>query len=366
MCDLNDLFYTKKNNKIIQKKDTEIAQKQLPWVEKYRPKHIDQIMYQNEAVILANNILATGNLPHLLFHGPPGTGKTSMILAIARQLFGPRLIKTRVLELNASDERGIRTVRDKVLTYAKTAIGDYDPNFPSPPFKLIILDEADAMTTDAQMALRKILEDYSRITRICFICNYINQIIGSIISRCVCFRFKPLDFPSMRLKINDICIKETIQIDKDAIELLIKYSNGDMRRMISQLQNIKYSYSVVSKISSDVIYDITNSITKTEITRIMNICMGNNVTHNKVIKEAKNIIAYGYDLSNIYSEITDFIATTNKLTDTQKSLICFAINTIDDKLFYGSDEYIQLLHILMMIMNVNKKIVTKFPEISLI
>lgn len=366
MCDLNDLFNTNKITKIVEKQDTEIKHKQLPWVEKYRPKYIDQIMYQTEAVILANNILATGNLPHLLFHGPPGTGKTSMILAIARQLFGPRLIKTRVLELNASDERGIRTVRDKVLTYAKTAIGDYDPNYPSPPFKLIILDEADAMTTDAQMALRKILEDYSRITRIVFICNYINQIIDSIISRCVCFRFKPLDLPSMQLKINDICNKENIKIDQDAIELLVKYSNGDMRRMISQLQNIKYSYNMIGEVSTDIIYDITNSITKQEITKIMEICLSDNVTHNKIIIEAKNIVSYGYDLSNIYTEITNFIATTDKLTDTKKSLICFAINTIDEKLFDGSDEYIQLLHILMIIMNVNKNIVTEFPEISLI
>src|SRR5690606_13947283 len=124
---------------------------------------------------------------------PPGSGKTSTILAIAMELFGPKKIKDRVIELNASDERGINVVRNKIVTFAKTAIGQSDPKFTCPPYKIIILDEADAMTIEAQSALRKTMEDNSGITRSCFICNYINQIIEPITSRCVKFRFKPLN-----------------------------------------------------------------------------------------------------------------------------------------------------------------------------
>ena len=152
-----------------------------PWVEKYRPKQLDDIAAQGHAVTVLKKTLQSANLPHMLFYGPPGTGKTSTILALAKELFGPELMKSRILELNASDERGISIVREKVknfarLTVSKPSKNDLE-NYPCPPYKIIILDEADSMTSDAQSALRRTMETYSGVTRFCLICNYVKMCI---------------------------------------------------------------------------------------------------------------------------------------------------------------------------------------------
>src|SRR5207249_3198955 len=148
-----------------------------------------------------------------------------------------------VIELNASDERGINVVRHKIVTFAKMAVGNADPNYPCPPFKIVILDEADAMTTEAQSALRKIMENSSNITRFCFICNYINQIIEPIASRCMKFRFKPINTISMINKLEVISKKEKLNINKEILKKIVIMSKGDMRRGIMTLQNLKYIHS---------------------------------------------------------------------------------------------------------------------------
>ncbi|KAI9836176.1 MAG: Subunit of heteropentameric Replication factor C (RF-C), partial [Sclerophora amabilis] len=186
-------------------------------------------------------LILFGKLPHMLFYGPPGTGKTSTVLALAKELFGPELFKTRVLELNASDERGISIVRQKVKDFARMQLSnpspDYRTRYPCPPYKIIILDEADSMTQDAQSALRRTMETYSRITRFCLICNYVTRIIDPLASRCSKFRFKSLDQGNAKKRLEDIAEAEGVILEDGANESLIRCSDGDLRKAITFLQS---------------------------------------------------------------------------------------------------------------------------------
>jgi replication factor C subunit 2/4 len=177
----------------------------------------------------------------MLFYGPPGTGKTSTVLALAKELYGPELIKTRVLELNASDERGISIVREKVKDFARMQLSnpsaEYRTRYPCPPYKIIILDEADSMTQDAQSALRRTMETYSKITRFCLICNYVTRIIDPLASRCSKFRFKSLDQGNAKKRVEEIAEMEGVKLEDGASDALIKCSEGDLRKAITFLQS---------------------------------------------------------------------------------------------------------------------------------
>ena len=177
----------------------------------------------------------------MLFYGPPGTGKTSTILALAKELYGPEMFKSRVLELNASDERGISIVREKVKDFARMQLSNppaqYKDKYPCPPYKIIILDEADSMTQDAQSALRRTMETYSKITRFCLICNYVTRIIDPLASRCSKFRFKSLDQGNAKKRLEEIAEKEGVKLQEGAVETLIKCSEGDLRKAITYLQS---------------------------------------------------------------------------------------------------------------------------------
>lgn len=157
-----------------------------PWVEKYRPSSLDDLIAHQEIISTLNRLINAQKLPHLLFYGPPGTGKTSMIIAIARRLYGKNY-GSMVLELNASDDRGIDVVRNQIKEFAGTK------KLFSQGVKLIILDEADSMTNDAQFSLRRVIEKYTKNARFCLICNYVSKIIPALQSRCTRFRFAPLD-----------------------------------------------------------------------------------------------------------------------------------------------------------------------------
>jgi len=205
------------------------------WTEKYRPKDFTHIKGQNDVVDKIKAFVEKKNMPHLMFSGPAGVGKTTLSIVIARKLFGESW-KENLLELNASDERGIDVIRDKVKNFARTkAIGDV-------PFKIIYLDESDALTTEAQQALRRIMENYTKTCRFILSCNYSSKIIDPIQSRCALFRFKPLSKEHIFEIIETISKNEKIEITSDGREALYKVSEGDCRK----LENIMQACSAVA------------------------------------------------------------------------------------------------------------------------
>merc|ERR1712241_282440 len=168
--------------------------------------------------------LGGSDLPNLLFYGPPGTGKTTTILAASRDLFGD-IWRSRILELNASDERGIAVVRDKIKTFSQQTVSN-SSSTKVPPFKIIILDEADSMTKDAQSALRRTMEKEGRSTKFCLICNYVSRIIKPLTSRCALFRFKPLARDILVERVNMICSKEAVTVEPEGMEAIVHTSEG--------------------------------------------------------------------------------------------------------------------------------------------
>jgi len=204
----------------------------MMWTEKYRPLKIDDVVNQRAVVERLKSMLKSpGGMPHLLFAGPPGTGKTTTALCIARAIMGDYW-RDFTLELNASDERGINTVRDRVKTFAR-----YADRRVEIPFRIIILDEADEMTNDAQTALRRIMETYSKGTRFILICNYSSRIIEPIQSRCAIFRFSRLAEDDVVGYLKVICEKEAVKFEENALRTICRVSEGDLRQAINILES---------------------------------------------------------------------------------------------------------------------------------
>lgn len=344
----------------------------IPWVEKYRPKKLSELSQDNELVNLFRNIIDTGDIPHLLFYGPPGTGKTSSILALGRELFKEHYAE-RIIEYNASNDRGINAVREKISYDAKKYVSRIvkEDGTIIPGFKIIVLDEADAMTDEAQDALRVSIEESSLVTRFCFICNYISRITDAIKSRCSHVYFKKLTDDCMISKLNEISIKESMDLPKNIYQSIIEISNGDMRKAIMILQNVKYLYNY-KKLESKPL----PKMTMVELSHIYTGCNNESVTSKKItisdvynvsanidnekaaniitdtiacttIKEistlSKNIIAMGYPVDNILLRLNDIILKSTTLNNYQKATIFKYATKILFKMKESSNEYLQLI-----------------------
>ncbi|XP_037530662.1 replication factor C subunit 4 [Nematolebias whitei] len=321
--------------------------KAVPWVEKYRPKSVDEVAFQEEVVAVLKKSLEGADLPNLLFYGPPGTGKTSTILAAARELYGPELYRQRVLELNASDERGIQVIREKVKNFAHLTVSGTRPDGkPCPPFKIIILDEADSMTAPAQAALRRTMEKESRTTRFCLICNYISRIIEPLTSRCSKFRFKPLANKIQEERLLGICEKENLKYTKESITALVQLSEGDLRKAITFLQSAA-RLSTDKEITDGVIVEIAGVVPSKVIDDLLHISLKG--TFEKLEVAVRNLVDEGYAATQILTQLHDSILEQD-INDQQKSSITEKMAVVGKCLADGADEYLQILSLCSLIM----------------
>ena len=300
------------------------------WIEKFRPKKFEDVIGQDKIVGRIKAFVEQKNLPHLLFSGPAGVGKTSLILTAARELYGENF-RQNILETNASDSRGIDTIRNEVKDFARTkSIGNV-------PFKICILDEADALTREAQQALRRTMEQYSSICRFCLITNWSSKIIDPIQSRCTIFRFKPLEKESINRIIGKLAKEENLKIDDGAREALIYVSSGDVRR----LENVLQSCSMMShEISEELIYEIVSAAKPKEIWEILDSAVKGNFVHakNKLLDVMLKHGLSGLDIiKQIQSEIWNL-----DLSDERKIELVDKCGEIEFRMIEGSDEFIQM------------------------
>ena len=235
---------------------------QIAWSEKYRPKTLDDVQGQQEVVKVLKSSLENG-LPNLLFYGPPGSGKTTSILAVAREMFKDKF-KERVHELNASNERGIKMIRTTLKDYSMLNVNHYDG---IPDYKLVILDESDALTPEAQGALRRMMEDFTKTTRFCLICNYVSKILPPISSRCVKFRFNALSKDVIVNRLTTICKNEGFDVMPEAIGAVATLSDGDLRYAIGLLQ--KLNQGIARKVTSQDISNVAGVVPAHDIVKMI-------------------------------------------------------------------------------------------------
>ncbi len=300
------------------------------WIEKYRPKTFDEIKGQKETIPRIKAFVKQGNMPHLLLSGPAGVGKSTTALVIAKQLFGEGW-RQNFLELNASDERGIDVVRVKVKDFARTrAIGNV-------PFKIIFLDECDALTKDAQQALRRTMENYTLTCRFILSCNYSSKIIDPIQSRCAIFRFKPLPQEDINELIDYISEKEQLTVDAEAKKALVDVSEGDCRRV----ENVMQSCAAINPtITAENIYSLSSVARPKEVKEVLQLAIENNFIEAKK-KLLKVMLNYGLSGLDVIKQIQKEVWELD-IDSKQKIILIDKCGEIEFRLVEGSDDYVQL------------------------
>jgi replication factor C small subunit len=300
------------------------------WIEKYRPKKLNDVVGQDEIIERLQAYAKIKNVPHLIFSGPAGTGKTTSALALARELFED-FWKQNFIELNASDERGIGIIRGKIKNFARTApIG-------KSKFKIIFLDEADSLTSDAQAALRRTIERYTHICRFILSVNYSSKIIEPIQSRCTVFRFKPIKADDIKKYIRIIAKNEKLEITTEGLETLVFISKGDLRKAINILQ---VGASVNKKITDELLYETASIAKPDDIAKLINSALSGNfmAARNQLYKL---LIKNGLSGEDIIKQIHQTIFDLT-IPDESKIKLIERTGETEFRLIEGSNEHIQL------------------------
>ena len=293
----------------------------LPLVEKYRPTKLSEIVGQETIINSLRKIFEGGSFPHLLFYGGSGSGKTSTIMSILNDYFGKKK-KLMVMRLDASDDRGINSVREEIKGFAEKK------NYFTKGIKVIILDEADSMTFDAQFALRRIIEKYSITTRFCLICNYDNKIIPAIKSRCAEFKFNPINNNVMKEKLKSIANNENIKYEDKSIDIITGIAKGDLRKAINLMQSSSINISEnESFLNANLCYNVAGYPLPDEIEKITNILTDPTKNLETSIKKIhKIVLSNGYSISIILKEIIEnlIIKITNNEIDSSEYTLQFS------------------------------------------
>ena len=300
------------------------------WIEKYRPKKLDDVAGQSKIIERLKAYARTKSVPHLIFAGPAGTGKTTSAIALSREVFGDTW-KQNFNELNASDERGINTIRGKIKDFARTApIGKNQ-------FKIIFLDEADSLTNDAQSALRRTIEKYTHICRFILSANYSSKIIEPIQSRCTVFRFGPIKPEDIQKYMRKIATKEKLEITPDGLETLIFVSRGDLRKAINVLQ---VGASISKKITAELLYETSATAKPEDVKTLIDSALSGD------FMAARNqlydlLLKYGLSGEDIIKQIHQTIFDLT-ISDESKVRLIEKAGETEFRLIEGSNEHIQL------------------------
>ena len=301
------------------------------WVERHRPSSVREMKGQRAVVDRLRAYADSGTFPHLMFAGPPGTGKTTAALALTRDVFGEGY-RSNLLEMNASDERKLESIRTKVKQFARTA------PMPGTTFKVIFLDEADALTPDAQGALRRIMEQFAETCRFILSCNYSSKIVEAIQSRCAVFRFRPLDEEKVLETVLEISKHEGINLDKGAAEAISKVSLGDLRKAITSLQ---VAASLDPNVTRELVYETTATAPPEDLHGFFLACKEDGFQPAR--RRMRGILdRFGLAGTDLVNQLHRELGGVTFLDEIQKLSVTEAMAECDFRMVEGGGESIQL------------------------